>query len=386
MKGQAHSIRQLGWFVVAGAAIAFGLAGARRADAATLRTTGARELWAFCGVHPSDPSAPRAAASMARDAGVTATFGPCNVPTRTYTADETADRYVDPDTYMRLVRINAVAGMKTLVYDRRIWSDDTATRDEAIAFWSPVLDDVAAWDMGDEFQPGLPQWQVLVARWTIVREQVTPRTGIKPFTNHVVDAVEQALADLPGSDELISFDHYNNDDMDVGGFVRTLDGRAHHVMCAVNALTHLVFTPTPELVRRDMATLAASGCDDFLVFGGERVYGTSDFGTSSLVDADGNATPLAAAFFEASGRAANAIADAATTPTTAVTETPVTTAPSITEPATPVTTPAVSAPIVTDKRHRWSLPSGRRMVTFAALPGIGLPIEIAVRRARSVAR
>ena len=388
----------IGSLVAAGAAIALGVGAAARADAATRPTTGPAELWAFCGVHPADPSAQRAADSLARDAGVTATFGPCNVPTGPYTADETADRYVDPDTYLRLVHINARAGMKTLVYDRRIWSDAAATRDAAIAFWKPVIADIAAWDMGDEFQPAHPQWQVLVRRWATVREYVTPRTGVGPFTNHVVDAVDDALADLPGSDELISFDHYNDGDMDVPAFVRSLDGRVHTVMCGVNALTHLIFTPTPESVQTEIAELTEAGCDRFLVFGGERVYETTDthlFGDSSLVDADGRATPLAGAFLKASGRSAVAVAtpppsiptadvavaaalpaSSTASPATGAVEATTSAAPTSVAPATATDETQLST------HDRWHLPSGQRMVACAALPGFGLPVEIVARRAR----
>jgi hypothetical protein len=113
------------------------------------------------------------------------------------------------------VRLNARAGLRTVVHDRRIWSSDVAIREEAIAFWTPVLEHIAAWDMGDEFQPDHAEWGVLVECWRIVRTEVEPRTGVHPYTNHVVDAVARALEDLPGSEALVSFDHYNWVDLDI---------------------------------------------------------------------------------------------------------------------------------------------------------------------------
>jgi hypothetical protein len=82
-----------------------------------------------------------------------------------YSPAFTADRYVAPDVYMRLVQLNATVGMKTVVYDARLWADDFATRDSAIAYWKPVLANIAAWDMGDEFDPATPDWNILLHRW-----------------------------------------------------------------------------------------------------------------------------------------------------------------------------------------------------------------------------
>ena len=71
---------------------------------------------------------------MALAGGIDATFGPCDIPDPNfkppYSPAFTADRYVAPDVYMRLVQLNATVGMKTVVYDARLWSDDFATRDQ----------------------------------------------------------------------------------------------------------------------------------------------------------------------------------------------------------------------------------------------------------------
>ena len=62
-------------------------------------------------------------------AGIDATFGPCNVPVPEYSVIDTKNRYVEPEVYMRLVELNASVGMKTLVFDKRLWSDDPKVRD-----------------------------------------------------------------------------------------------------------------------------------------------------------------------------------------------------------------------------------------------------------------
>src|SRR4051794_29818769 len=176
--------------------------GVRTADAAGPPTPPTTvDSWAWCGVNPDDPVAADAVWAMAHAGGIDATFGPCNVPDKSYTPADTANRYVAPDVYMRLVQLNASVGMKTVVYDARLWSDTASVRNQAIAFWQPVLANIAAWDMGDEFpfcpngkdlatnlsQPcdpvQLKQWPALVQRWSIMRSIVEPATGIQPFTN-----------------------------------------------------------------------------------------------------------------------------------------------------------------------------------------------------------
>src|SRR4029079_10738070 len=99
------------------------------------------ESLAWCGVSPDDPVAADAVRAMAMAGGIDATFGPCDIPDPNfkppYSPAFTADRYVAPDVYMRLVQLNATVGMKTVVYDARLWADDFAIRDSAIAYWKP---------------------------------------------------------------------------------------------------------------------------------------------------------------------------------------------------------------------------------------------------------
>jgi hypothetical protein len=258
------------------------------------------DTWAFCGVRPDDPLAQATADSMARDAGITATFGPCNEPTD-YTVINPGSRYVSPADYMRVVLINAKAAMKTIVYDARIYGNDTTERNAAITFWTPVLANIAAWDVGDEYQPPPnPEWNVLKQRWNNVRTLVTPRTGVLPYVNHLTGTVAQALIDLPGSADLVSFTRYTGD---LGASVaEAFDTKVKVVMCGINAFEHLIFEPTPTLIREGMADLVDAGCDRFLVFGGAQVYDSANFGESSLVDRQGLPTSWAAATLEGSGR------------------------------------------------------------------------------------
>ncbi|MFN8023532.1 MAG: hypothetical protein U0Q03_18530 [Acidimicrobiales bacterium] len=259
------------------------------------------DTWAWCGVHPDDPTAAAAARSMAVDSGIDVTFGPCNVPNPDYTPAFTSNRYVSPEMYRRLVDINAAAGMKTVVYDARIWSTDASVRSTALAFWAPVFSHIEAWDLGDEFEPSGSEWPILVQRWNLVRSQVTPASGIEPFVNHLYWATDEALRDLPGTEQLLSFTRY---DGDLGAsLARILDPQVATLMCGVNAFTHFGYTPDEDSIRADMAALRAAGCDQFLVFGGQQVYGTSQFGGSSLVDvATGEPTRWAPGVLEGSGR------------------------------------------------------------------------------------
>jgi hypothetical protein len=258
------------------------------------------ESWAWCGVHPDDPTARAAARSMARDAGIDATFGPCNVPTPDYTPAFTANRYVSPDDYRRLVAINASAGMKTVVYDARLWDDDETVRAAAAQFWAPMYDDIAAWDMGDEFDPDGAEWALLVERWDLVLAEVAAVSGVAPFTNLLPWAIDEALTDLPGSDRLISFAVYGDD---LGrSLAEQYDGQVDTLMCGVNVFDHLSFHPTPDSIRSAMSTLRSAGCDRYLVFGGQRVYDSSAFGAASLVDDEGAPTEWASAVLEGSGR------------------------------------------------------------------------------------
>lgn len=257
------------------------------------------DTWAWCGVHPDDPTAAVAARSMAVDAGIDVTFGPCNVPTPDYTPAFTANRYVSPDQYRRLVDINAAAGMKTVVYDARLWSANAVVRADATQFWAPVYQHIAAWDLGDEFDPAGSEWPLLIQRWNRVLADVTPMSGIRPFTNHLPWATDEALADLPGNDRLLSFAWYADD---LGASIARAHAAEATLMCGVNAFDHYIFHPSTDKIRADMAALRAAGCDQFLVFGGQRVYGTTVFGGNSLVDGAGAPTTWAPAVQEGSGR------------------------------------------------------------------------------------
>ncbi len=258
------------------------------------------DTWAWCGVHPDDPAAAGAARSMAVTSGIDVTFGPCNVPTPDYTPAFTANRYVSPDQYRRLVDINAVAGMKTVVYDARLWSANQSVRIDAAQFWAPVYEHIAAWDMGDEFDPAGSEWPLLIERWNRVLADVTTVSGIRPFSNHLFFATDEALDDLPGTQSLLSFTMYAGD---LGASVaRAHDAEVATLMCGVNAFDHFGLTPSPDNIRADMAALRTAGCDQFLVFGGQRVYGSNAFGVSSLVDGAGAPTTWAPAVQEGSGR------------------------------------------------------------------------------------
>lgn len=258
------------------------------------------DTWAWCGVHPDDPAAATAVRAMAEVGGIDATFGPCNVPTPPYTPAFTSNRYVSFETYMRLVQINATVGMKTVVYDARLWSPEPLVRDTAIAYWTPVVANIAAWDMGDEFDPAGPEWAILKQRWTVILDKVTPLTGVKPFTNFLPTALalDKALTDLPGVAQLLSFAMYSGDRG--AGLARTYDPRAK-LMCAVNAFDHNALAPTAVSIHADMDALKDAGCDQILVFGGFPVYATADFGTSSVVDRSGAPTDRATATQEGAG-------------------------------------------------------------------------------------
>ena len=275
--------------------------------AATVPPVPPVESWAWCGVHPDDPIAVVTATAMAEAGGIDATFGPCYDGPIGYSAAEPGTRYDLPAVYRRLVDINAAAGMKTIVYDKDLWSTNLATRTAAIDYWMPVISHIAAWDMGDEFNPNSGaqdtppfQWNILRARWAIMNNDVLVRTGVRPFTNHFYFATDKALADLPGTDQLLSFTKY---DGDLGASIaRRHDAAVKKLMCGVNAYDHGSFRPTAKKIRDDMAALVLAGCDQFLVFGGQMVYKSTSFGDFSLVDKFGVATDRAAAAKEGSGQ------------------------------------------------------------------------------------
>ena len=239
---------------------------------------------------------------MAQAGGIDATFGPCNVPDPAYTPVDPKNRYVPPDKYMRLVLLNATVGMKTVVYDARLYSPTPAVRDAALAFWKPVLANVAAWDIGDEYSPAPDQWDVLKARWGIMKAFVEPATGVQPYVNFLSTTLAKALTDLPEIGRLLSFDLYTGDKG--VSLAQQFGPQVEKLMCAVNELDHSALFPTAESVRGDMDVLIGAGCDQILVFGGFHVYETVppfSFGTSTVTDPTGSPTDKAPATQEGSG-------------------------------------------------------------------------------------
>lgn len=259
------------------------------------------DTWAFCGVSPNDPSAQKAANNIHTFAGINATFGPC-LPYTSYTPAETGTRYDTPADYMKLVKINALAGMKTVVYDKRLWDNSSTVRAVAYSYWNPVLPNIAAWDMGDEFDPASNEWSILVWRWTIMINSTLPATGVMPYTNHLpwTSALDKALdGNMVRASDLLSFDAYIIPTAVT--LAKAYDTKVKVLMCAVNLLQQTgIPTVIPSYVENSMITLRNSGCDKFLIFGGHIPYGTTNFGTSSLVDSAGNTTTWANAVLKGS--------------------------------------------------------------------------------------
>jgi hypothetical protein len=245
------------------------------------------ETWAFCGVNPNDPTAPKQAAVLARTAGIDATFGPCLPPDwSTYTPATPGARYMTPADYLRLVEINAAAGMRTVVYDARIWSDDPTTRSEAIEFWRPHTTWLAAFDMGDEFDTA--EWPILTARWATVWNEARTELGIDPYTNNLPWMLDQATL-LEG--DSVSFDLYDVSE----SLALAEQHRDVSLTCAVNALHHNTFAPTPGSVEWTMRAHRNAGCDRLLIFGGTTPENTPGFDSPSLVTRTGQPTALARA-------------------------------------------------------------------------------------------
>lgn len=254
------------------------------------------ETWAFCGVHPDEPTALARATTLATKAGIDASFGPCLPPDwSSYSTAEPGQRYLDPAGYMRAVLNNAAAGMKTIVYDARIWSTDPNVRQQAIDFWMPQIGHIRAWDMGDEFDPAGSEWYILVQRWNTVLATITPVTGVGPFTNHLgfSTVLAQALVDMPAQIAHLSYDSY---DIPTSlAIAREFAPKVNHLMCAINALKHYGFNPTAKSIESAMKQHKAAGCDSFLIFGGDMPYATTGFTTPSLVNHNGTPTPFASA-------------------------------------------------------------------------------------------
>lgn len=257
------------------------------------------DAWVFCGVNPNDPKAQVKANAMGLVAGIDASMGPCLVPPSDYTAAFPGSRYLSPEGYLSVTVINANAGMKTVPYDARLWSDDATVRNEAIEFWRPHVAWVRAFDMGDEFDPQGPEWSILVHRWDNMIKYVMPALGVGPYTNHLPWALDEALRDLPFASAHLSYDSYVV--ADSLATAETYDASALHMMCAVNALPHGNFIPTAKSIEKDMKDHRRAGCDSILIFGGEKPEGgLIDFPLPSLVNANGTVTPFAAAVMRGS--------------------------------------------------------------------------------------
>jgi len=251
------------------------------------------DAWAFCGVHPDDPHAPTKVSTLAQVAGIDATFGPCLPPDwSTYSPATPGQRYASPETYRRLVMLNATVGMRTVVYDARLWNTDPQVRSSALDEWWSVRHHIAGFDLGDEYDPRGAEWQILVARWTLLVSETVPGIGVWPFTNHLGwdSALTKALTDLPGP--MLSYDAY-----DVPESLRLACTYAPQrpLMCAVNALAHGPYRPTAQSVEQEMRDHREAGCEAILVFGGDRPINTPEFATDSLVTQTGQPTDLAAA-------------------------------------------------------------------------------------------
>jgi hypothetical protein len=229
---------------------------------------GSVDTWVFCGPHPDDANLGALYASLGR-AGVDVTFGPCLPADGSYTAAEPGIRYATVDVYYRLVELNAAHGIRTVVYDARVWSDDPQVRAQAVDYWGPMLGNIAAWDMGDEFDP--VQYDLLEHRW-LTMSDVVQVTGIHGFTNNLPGYL--AGDTFTGLfNDLYSFDNYVDPVTDAKHY----DPLVKTLMCAVNTWTHLDYRPTYTTIRATMKKLGHAGCDMFLVFGGVLPYGTDFF-------------------------------------------------------------------------------------------------------------
>lgn len=251
------------------------------------------ETWAFCGVWSADAGAQAKAYKMA-SLGIDATFGPCLPPGAGYSPVNPVGRYADPATMLQTVVINAYAGMKTIIFDERFWSTDPAVRSAAITFWQPHVSWIRAIDLGDEYDPNPAngQWGVLVQRWNTVINNVTPTLGVGPYTNHLspfytpgFNALDQALADLPGAGLHLSFDDYNqaNSQWVASNWSQPQYG-VSHLMCAISVTQNVVgaHTNTPTTLTRsniktNMGKHRQVGCDSFLIFNAGNAYFTAGF-------------------------------------------------------------------------------------------------------------
>lgn len=253
-------------------------------------------VWAFCGVRPSDPNAYQQARSLAVDSGVDVTMGPCLNPNGNFSPTFPGGRYASAQVYMALVELNASVGMKTVVYDERVWNDVPSVRQEAMDSWAPLMQHIAAWDMGDEFAPGTGDWEIFSHRWNNVLTYVTPTTGVGPFTNNLGTVASfEAMVKLPGGNVHYSYDAYDKElSYGLAGLFAPL---TNNLMCAVNALD-AAFPFTAKSVKEDMIAHRAAGCDMILLFGGATVKDTPMFPNPSVVKDNGRPTLLANAVLQ----------------------------------------------------------------------------------------
>lgn len=243
-------------------------------------------VWAFCGVDPDGPHADEQLATIA-SAGVDAIFGQCNRPPAGYTPVTPGVRYSSPDVYRRLVEKAAAVGMKTVVFDERIWSDDDSVRARVWNEWAPLAPWIAAWDLGDEWD--VSDWPILEHRWQLVLDGVA-QLGPQPYVNNLPWMLDAAWALHPS---VLSYDSY-----DVAASVRTAGAWSSvhpNLMCAVSGLAYGPYTPTPATVRAAMRQHRAAGCDMILLFGGGMPIDTDGFTVPSLTDDAGRPTSLVAA-------------------------------------------------------------------------------------------
>lgn len=122
------------------------------------------------------------------DIGVTVMHGPCRQPPSDYSPLEPGVRYASVSEYRYLVISNAIRGVKTVVYDPRVWSESYSTRIEAIRYWKAYAYWIEAWDLGDE--PNINHEQAGKAdetigfsvRWSNMR-MVVHALGVEGLTN-----------------------------------------------------------------------------------------------------------------------------------------------------------------------------------------------------------
>jgi hypothetical protein len=252
-----------------------------------------QETWVWCGVHPDDAYAQAKANTLAFVAGIDAAMGPCLPPPSNYSPAYPGSRYMAPHDYLRTLLVHKNAGMKTFVYDARIWSTDPSVRNAAIEYWRPHFNWIRAWDMGDEFDPDGSEWPILVSRWNTVMAHVVPATGIGPFSNHLPWALDEALRDMPAHASHLSYDLYNVEWS--LAIAREYSQKVNALMCAINGLNHGPYVATAQNIESAMRNHRGAGCDMFLVFGGDKPWSTPGFDAPSLVNWNGTPTPLAAA-------------------------------------------------------------------------------------------